>query len=252
MEFHVVAIAILGGFAAGVINTLAGNGSAITLSILTEIIGLPGNIANATNRVGVQLQGLASSTAFLRHGKGIRKEARYLIFVASIGAILGVWAAINVSNEQFISVFKYLLIFLLFVTFVNPKKWLVKTSDAAKIHPWIAVPSFLILGFYGGFIQMGMGVVFLVVTVLVMRFNMIDANALKTYIVTIYTIVVLAIFEWRGLIQWEVGLIIAIGQMAGGYLTGEFASRSEKAELWAYRVLVLVIIWAILSTFKLI
>ena len=46
-------IAVAGAFAAGVINALAGNGSVITLTILTELIGLPGNVANGTNRVGV-------------------------------------------------------------------------------------------------------------------------------------------------------------------------------------------------------
>lgn len=252
MEPGVILIAIAGGFVAGVINTLAGNGSAITLSILTEIIGLPGNVANATNRVGVQMQGLASSAAFIRHRKGILKGSGYLILVAIAGAIIGVYVAINVSNEQFIAVFKYLLVVMLLVTLVNPKRWLIKTSEAANLHPALAIPSFLLLGFYGGFIQMGMGVLFLVITVLIMRINMIDANAMKTYVVAIYTLVVIGIFEWRGMIDWEVGLIIAIGQMTGGYLTGEFASRYEKAEVWAYRLLIVVIFWAILSTFNVI
>lgn len=249
METDVIVVAIAGGFVAGVINTLAGNGSAITLSILTEIIGLPGNVANATNRVGVQMQALASSAAFIRHRKGILPGSGYLIGVAIAGAIAGVILAINVSNEQFIAVFKYLLVIMLLVTLVNPKRWLIANSLAANLHPALAIPSFFILGFYGGFIQMGMGVLFLVITVLIMRINMIDANAMKTYVVAIYTLVVLAVFEWRGLIDWEVGLIIAVGQMTGGYLTGEFASRYKNAEVWAYRILIVVIVWAILSTF---
>ncbi len=42
IEWYHYAIAIAGGVVAGAINTLAGNGSAITLSILTEVMGLPG------------------------------------------------------------------------------------------------------------------------------------------------------------------------------------------------------------------
>ena len=44
-----------GGFLAGIINTLAGNGSAITLPLLLSM-GMDANTANATNRVGVLLQ----------------------------------------------------------------------------------------------------------------------------------------------------------------------------------------------------
>ena len=44
---------IVGGFLAGVMNTLAGYGSMISLSLLMDVIGLPPNVANGTNRVNV-------------------------------------------------------------------------------------------------------------------------------------------------------------------------------------------------------
>ena len=53
MDTFQYVIVISGGILAGIINTLAGNGSAITLTILSEMMGLPGNIANATNRIGI-------------------------------------------------------------------------------------------------------------------------------------------------------------------------------------------------------
>ena len=80
----------LGGFLAGSINTLAGNGSAITLSILTELLGLPGNTANGTNRVGVLFQSMAASISFHRHRKIPYKKAGIVIWVATLGAIIGV------------------------------------------------------------------------------------------------------------------------------------------------------------------
>lgn len=78
---------------------------------------------------------------------------------------------------------------------------------------------------------------------------MIDANALKTIIVAIYTILVVIIFHSQGLIDWKVGGIIAIGQTVGGYLTAEFASKYKGIEVWAYRLLIVVVIVAIMSVF---
>jgi uncharacterized membrane protein YfcA len=46
---HLV-IAFAGAFIAGIINALAGNGSVITLTILTTLIGLPGVVKNKKNK----------------------------------------------------------------------------------------------------------------------------------------------------------------------------------------------------------
>ena len=96
------------------------------------------------------------------------------------------------------------------------------------------------------------GVFFLVVTVLIMKINIIDANALKTTIVALYTFAVVYIFHRNGLIEWKLGLTVAIGQSLGGYLTADISSRYPDADKWAYRLLIVVIIVAILSAFDVI
>lgn len=253
MDTSTIIIAVLGGFLAGVVNTLAGNGSVITLSILTEVMGLPGTIANATNRVGILFQGFASSAGFIKNKKyAVVRHTKLYVAVATVGAIIGVYAAMSISNDQFKAIFKYLLLFMLLIVLVNPKRWLIKNSEAAVQNLYISIPAFLLLGFYGGFIQMGMGVFFLAISVLIMKINIIDANALKTFIIALYSIVVVAIFHWNGMIDWKVGLIVAAGQATGGYLTADISSRYPNAEVWAYRLLILVIILAIVSAFDLI
>jgi len=106
-EWHIV-IAVVGGFVAGVINTFAGNGSAITLSILTEVLGLPANVANGSNRVGALLQSTTSAFVFYKNGKLNLKESKSIIILTVIGAFIGVYAAINIPNAQFEVVFKLL------------------------------------------------------------------------------------------------------------------------------------------------
>ena len=254
MELSIIQIvvAILGGLLAGIINTLAGNGSAITLSILTELIGLPANTANGTNRVGILMQGATANYAFIKNGKLDFSKSKDMIIWMTIGAVLGVYVAINISNEQFKEVFKYLLVVLFFVVLIQPKKWIRKVSDYRQFPLFVTIPIFLALGFYGGFIQMGMGVLFLAVTVLLFGHNLIESNAIKNFVVFLYHIVVIVIFQYQGLIDWKVGGIIGIGQMTGGYLAAQYASTVPNAQIWAYRLLVIVMILAILSVFKLI
>ena len=65
MEYSLSYLVILAltGLVAGVINTLAGGGSNLTLPALM-ITGMPADIANATNRVGVFLQCLVGVRGF--------------------------------------------------------------------------------------------------------------------------------------------------------------------------------------------
>jgi uncharacterized membrane protein YfcA len=247
--YHYV-IAIVGSTIAGCINTLAGNGSAITLTILTEVLGLPANMANGTNRVGVVTQSMASTYAFYCNGKlQVKRSALYIILI-TMGAIAGVIVAVWVSNEQFKAVFRFLMIIMLFVILVKPKRWLRETDYQNTMPLWISIPIFLGLGFYGGFIQMGMGVFFLATMVLVAKYSIMDSNAVKSFVVGLYTIGVIVIFQWQGLIDWKIGGLMAIGQTAGGYFTAHYGSKYEEANIFAHRVLVVVVILAILKLFN--
>ena len=244
-------IAIIGSFIAGCINTLAGNGSAITLTILTEVLGLPPNVANGTNRIGIASQGLASSWVFHKNKMLDLQRDRLLIVLTVIGAMAGVWTATEVSNEQFKTVFSYLMVLMLFVILIKPKRWLRKTDIDYRPSLWIMVPAFLLLGFYGGFIQMGMGIIFLAIMVLVARYSIMNANAVKMVVVTIYTLLVIVIFQYKGLIDWKMGCLMAIGQTAGGWLTAIYGSKYENANVWAHRLLVVIVLAAIVKLFGL-
>lgn len=244
-------IAIIGSFIAGGINTLAGNGSAITLTILTELMGLPGNIANGTNRVGIASQSIASSWVFYKNDRLNIQQSGFYIILITLGALLGIYVAINVSNEAFRQVFRFLLVFMFIVILVNPKRWLREHSDIRKLPLWISIPVFLSLGFYGGFIQMGMGVFFLAAMVLIAHYNIIDSNAVKVAVVALYTSVAVGVFAWQGLIDWKIGVLMAIGQTAGGYLTARFAATDPRANKIAYWVLIIVVLLALAKMFGL-
>ncbi len=251
MEISHILIAIVGSFIAGGINTLAGNGSAITLTILTEILGLPPNLANGTNRVGVVGQSAASTYAFYRHDKLDWQHSKFYIILMVIGAVIGTFIATWVSNDQFKAVFRFLMIFMLLIILVKPSRWLRETDPNYSLPRWITIPAFLGLGFYGGFIQMGMGIFFLAIMVLGARYSLTDANVVKSLVVGIYTTVAVIIFHFYHQIHWGYGLIMAAGQMGGGYLAAHFASKYPSANLWAHRLLVVMIIVSIFLLFDL-
>ena len=245
MDWWIIVVGFFGGLVAGGMNTLAGFGSIITLSILMELIGLPANVANGTNRLNTVFAGITSTLTFYKNGKLNASKGKWYLITTCIGAMIGVYLALIVSNEQFKIIFKYLIVILFFVLLLNPKKLLREYTEDYDLPLYILIPVFLVIGIYGGFIQMGMGVVFIVSIVLLGRYNLVEGNALKSFIVLAYSIIALLIFWWNGLVDIKAGIAITLGQMLGGWLTAKFASENEKANLWAYRVLLSIIILVI-------
>ncbi len=249
-ETLIIIISVVGGFAAGVINTLAGNGSVITLGILTEIVGLPANIANGTNRIGVLLQGLASYAGLRRNVDTSLKDNKVLLSIIFVGAIIGGITASQISNESFKIVYKVMMVIMLFTIIAKPSRWIKPNTEIASMIPRPLMYFILfLLGFYGGFIQMGMGLLFLAVLVLLEGRQIMEVNLLKVFIIIIFTVFVLAIFVSQGLVDWKSGLIIASGQALGGWVAGNYISRSEKANTIAYYILVIMVIMVLVKMF---
>lgn len=240
---------VVGGFLAGIMNTLAGYGSLITLSLLMDVIGLPADMANGTNRVNVLSQCTASSIGYIKGGKVQLRKYRWIILAMVLGATAGIFTVLQVDNQSFRSIFRYLIILLFFIILINPKRWMREQSEESTIPLPIRLIAFFALGFYGGFIQMGMGIFFLASMIFLERSTLLEGNGAKVAIVAIYTIVAVAIFHFNGLINWQAGMLIAISQSIGGYLTAKYASQSPNANKWAYYVLVAIVLIVIVYQF---
>jgi uncharacterized protein len=246
-----IIIAFIGAFFAGFINALAGNGSVITLTVLTELLGLPGNIANGTNRIGVFLNTVGAMKGFAHKKVDYFLYAKYILPVV-IGALGGIVVATQVTSDQFMHVFRFLMLLMLIVILVNPERWLIVNPEKSMIPRWIEWPLFLILGFYGGFIQMGMGVFFLAVLVLVTRLPMIESNAIKAVSVGIFTLIAVIVFAFAGQVVWSIGLIMGVAQFLGGWLSSHYASRIPGAAKFAYVILVIAVILSVVKLFHIV
>ena len=67
MSVNEIVLLLLSGVIVGIINTLGGGGSVITMSLFMAM-GMPIALANGTNRIAVLLQNLSATVAFLRKG----------------------------------------------------------------------------------------------------------------------------------------------------------------------------------------
>ena len=241
-----IALAV-GGFFAGLINVVAGNGSAITLPLLMWV-GLDPNTANATNRVGAifQTSSAISSLPKTQRAKYMIKESYFIAPPIIIGANL----AVDIPEDAMRISIGIIMIILLITMLTNPKKWLISTDGAKKkktLGIWL---SFFALGIYGGFIQMGFGIFFLSIAVLQAKYALKDGNIMKLFIAFLMTIPAFTIFALSGSIEWKYGLSLAVGTSIGARFGARKVIQHPKANRITRYVLIAVILVAIYKMFE--
>ena len=60
-----IGLLLISGVAVGIINTLGGGGSVITMALFMAM-GIPVAVANGTNRIAVVMQNFSATIAFMR------------------------------------------------------------------------------------------------------------------------------------------------------------------------------------------
>jgi uncharacterized membrane protein YfcA len=223
MSVAEIVVIIFAGILVGFINTLSGGGSVISLSLLL-ILGLPANIANGTNRISIFFQTLSSVGSFTRQKMFNNLRPVYLSVPATIGAILGAYLAVDVDTRVIEIAMAVSMVIMLFFLFYKPDRWM-KEKPAMLSEPlrWWQLMIFFVVGFYGGFIQVGVGYFLLMALVLGVGYDLVMANAVKNLIVFFYAIFALMVFMVDGKVNYLYGIILSVGSMIGALIASHLA-----------------------------
>jgi len=255
-EWAVVPVLFLVGVVSGALNVVAGGGSFLTLPVLI-FVGLPASVANGTNRVGIWLQNAGAVWGFDRHRVLAWRWAAWAAVPATVGAGLGTWGALVVSDEAFRKTLAFLMVAISLWTLADPlgrgRKGAPEGPPAgpggeppgsgatppdgggaaaeSSVAPprrsragfppgarrWALAAGFFAVGVYGGFVQAGVGFLILAVTTLG-GLDLVRGNAVKVLSILAFTTLSLAIFVQQGKVDWPLGLALAAGSLAGGQL----------------------------------
>ena len=234
---------LIAGVATGIINTLAGSGSLITLPIFIFLCGLDAQVANATNRIGVLIQTPVAMKTFHKHGNLPLEGAGWLVLATVPGALLGAWLSTILSKDALFQAIGVLMIFMLFVIFLKPKRWLKNSTASAKNNKKpMTLLVFFLIGVYGGFIQAGVGIFLIASLVLMANYDLIKGNGVKLLLVFLFNIPALIYFQYKGLIHWEYGLLMAVAQAVGAYIGAIFANKYPQANEYIRYLLIIIVI----------
>lgn len=223
MELIDAALVVGAGLVAGIVNAMAGGGSLLTVALLNVFVGLPGLVANGTNRVGVLVQNASSVASYRKEGiRGFRRAVPVMVPVI-VGSLLGSLLVSSVTDETFERIFGILMVPLLFLSLRSPKN----VGSQINWHPVTTAVIFFGIGLYGGAFQAGVGLL-IVVALSRSGLDLVNANAVKVVVILVLTTIAVPVFIVRGQVDWGFAVVLAIGFAAGGWIGARVAVRGGE------------------------
>lgn len=225
------------GIFASIFGSMIGGGTLLSLPFLI-LIGLPPQVAVATERFGGIGQTLASFLKFAHSKKIIWKYVPLLTIISIIGSVIGANILVTINPEILHKAIGFILIVLLPITFFKPKLGtlhnevgVVKVIFGSIIYFFVQI----FAAFFGG----GTGILIAYNLMSFFGLTILESTATKIIPWFFLSVVSLIIFANNNLINYEMGIILFFGMTIGGFIGSHIAIK--KGDIWIKNIFYLLV-----------
>lgn len=240
MELITVIILFIGGLFSGIINTIVGGGSLISVPLLITS-GLPAHLAIGTNRFAMVFNTGVGAIDYHRKVKYKIKLALFLTVFASIGSYLGANIVLQIDEKILKYIIGILMLIMGGIIFYKKKLGLEerKINLTKRNYILITILSFL-LGIYGGFYGAGISTMFTFAFALFLGISLIKSAGITMFIVSILSIIAVLVFLINMKIDFLFGIILAISFIAGAKIGVRLALKAGN--VWIRRLFIFLVV----------
>ena len=245
-------LAIASGFA-GFVDAMAGGGGLIQLPAL--LVGLPNKevpLILGTNKVPSIFGTSAAARNYFKNLKPDIPLTITMMVPAFIGSMAGAAFAASVPKEFFKPFIVLLLTSVAIYTWRKPELGISeKLKFTQRQRHQIVFVLGLTIGFYDGIFGPGTGS-FLVLAMVGLGFAFLSASAIAKVVNVSTNLGAIIVFGLNGVILWQIGLTLAIANVAGAIIGAKLAIRGGSTLVRKVFLVVTValIIKVALDTFK--
>ncbi len=221
-HFDVLTIVLLIVIAAsaGLIDTLAGGGSLISVPALL-MMGLPPVLALGTSKFQSCIGELNATIHFIRSKKINFKTLLPGLFFAALGSVAGTCCVQMINNAEAEKIIPWLLSVIVAYTYLSPYFLAEKTDQKISFALFFIVFG-LCIGFYNGFLGPGTGALWVFVFMFFLGLNLVSASMHAKPLNMIGSFFSLIVFMIGHHVIYAVGMIMAVGQLVGSRIGAHF------------------------------
>lgn len=256
--FSIIVLAIL-FFITSIIGVVTGSNSLITVPVMFQV-GVEPKVAVATNMFGLVFMAVGGAIPFMRRGVIEYRKISPLVVLTVVSSAIGA-ALVGVITDQSIKIIVSvaMIVVAVFILLKRNSSELSETngSEERTTPPLKRHPSFVrrgvfknppahtggaalvyfltfLLGIYGGLYSGGYVTILTAVYVAFFGMTFTEAVGSTKFINIFSSLVATIVFAWQGLIDYKLGIILAVTMFAGGYVGAHYATKLN--DLWIKRI----------------
>ena len=219
-------VLIVAGFAAGVLNAVAGGGTFLSLPALIYA-GVPPVAANATATL-VALPGYISSAWAYR--RDLRAEGsmslRAILVISTCGALVGAGLLLITSDKVFNGLIPWLLLLATALFAIGPSIIAATRKQGfSTAGPTLSAVVVVAVSTYGGYFNGGLGIMLLAAFGLLGYSDLHNMNGLKNMISAVLSLISSVTFIAAGLIAWQAAIPMAVATAVGGFIGAHYSRK---------------------------
>ncbi|HEX8476580.1 MAG TPA: sulfite exporter TauE/SafE family protein [Pyrinomonadaceae bacterium] len=228
-------------FLTSIIGVVTGSNSLITVPAMF-LFGIDARVAVATNMFGLTFMSVGGALPFVGKGTFDRRRLPALVALTLVGSIAGALLVLVVSSRAmplFISV-SMLAVALFTVATRRDAGVHIEPSAPTRAAEWTAFGATFVLGIYGGFFSGGYVTLLTAAFVALFRMKFVEAVATTKIVNVFSSLVATLVFMWYGLVDYRLGVVLAVVMFAGGFVGARVALRLN--DVWLRRIFLTTVI----------
>ena len=244
---HLIILTLL-FFVTSVIGVVTGSNSLITVPAMFQL-GIEEKRAVATNMFGLTFMAVGGTIPFLRQCSDDLRRLTPLIVVTIVGSAIGAILVGLITNQAIKIIVSVAMIVVVVFT-------LVRSNGGGATEP--AVPrstggfSILVvlvtflLAIYGGLFSGGYVTVLTALFVAFAAMSFTESIAATKVLNVFSSGIATLLFMWQGLVDYSLGIILAVSMFVGAYVGAHFATKMD--DIWLRRIFLATVILLAIKT----
>ncbi len=202
---------------AGVVDAIAGGGGLITVPSLM-LVGLPPMTVLGTNRLQAVIGELTTSVMFLSSKECPKQGLGLGLIFTAIGAVLGTVAVGLIDKGLLEILLPILMVIIACYSLFSQKLKAEYQAKALLSNERFMIMCGLVVGFYNGFFGPGTGAFWMLGFVSLLGYTIKQATMTTKPLNLIGNVISLILFVWLGEVDYQLGLVMGIGQIMGSII----------------------------------
>lgn len=222
-------------FITSAIGVVTGSNSLVTVPVMFQF-GIEPRVAVATNMFGLTFMSIGATIPFLRRGAIDKKRVSPLILLTLGGSAIGASLVGFISDKTMPIIVSVSMISVTIFTLIKRDAGVTKMENVSSKSLIITYVLTFLLGIYGGLYSGGY--VTVLTAVFVAFFGMTFAESVaSTKLINVFSsLIATLIFMWQGLVDYKLGLILAVVMFIGAYAGAHVVTK--LSDLWLKRIFI--------------